>query len=54
MPAVVPLSPEDDPGARPVAADAADRMLDEGADLGPGRRLARAQEDRTGLPLSTS
>ena len=44
--AVVAVSPEDDPGARPVAADAADQMLDEGADLGPRRRLARAQEDR--------
>jgi len=29
-----------------VPADAADQVLDEGADLGPGRRLARAQENR--------
>ena len=29
-----------------MPADAADQVLDEGADLGPGRRLARAQEDR--------
>ena len=44
--AVVGVSPEDDPGARPVAADAADQVLDEGANLGPRRRLARAQENR--------
>ena len=40
------VPPEDDPGVRPVAADAADQMLQQGADLGPGRRLARAQENR--------
>ena len=30
----------------PVAADTADQVLDEGADLGPRRRLARARENR--------
>ena len=40
------VSPEDDPGARPVAADTADQMPDEGADLDAGRRLSRAQENR--------
>ena len=44
--AVVGVSPEDEPGVGPVPADAADQMLEEGADLRPGRRLARAQQDR--------
>ena len=44
--AVVAVSPEDDPGVRPVAADAADQMLQQGADLSARRRLARAQENR--------
>ena len=42
--AVVGVFPEDDAGARPLPANAADQMLDEGADLEAGRRLARAQE----------
>ena len=29
-----------------MAADTADQVLDEGADLGPRRRLSRAQENR--------
>ena len=39
-------SPEGEPGARPVPADAAHQVLEEGADLGARRRLARAQEHR--------
>ena len=45
-PAVVAVSPEGEPGARPVPADAAHQVLEEGADLGARRRLARAQENR--------
>ena len=44
--AVVTVSPEDDPGVRPVPANAADQMLQQGADLRPRWCLARAQEDR--------
>ena len=42
-PAVVAVSPE---GARPVPADAAHQVLEEGADLDARRRLAGAQENR--------
>ena len=45
-PAVVAVSPEGEPGARPVPADAAHQVLEEGADLDARRRLARAQENR--------
>ena len=45
-PSVVGISPEGEPGARPVPADAAHQVLEEGADLGARRRLARAQENR--------
>ena len=45
-PAVVAVSPEGEPGARPVPADAAHQVLEEGADLGARRRLAGAQENR--------
>ena len=45
-PAVVAVAPESQPGARPVPADAAHQVLEEGADLDPGRRLAGAQENR--------
>ena len=40
------VSPEDEPGVGPVPAEAANQVLEEGADLGAGRRLAWAQEDR--------
>ena len=40
------VPPEDEPGARPVPADAADQVLEEGADLGARRRLSRTQENR--------
>ena len=46
QPTIVGVSPEHDPGARPVPADAADQVLEEGADLRPRRRLARAQQNR--------
>ena len=39
------VSPQDDPGVGPVT-DAADQMLQQGADLSARRRLARAQENR--------
>ena len=45
-PSVVGISPEGEAGARPVPADAAHQVLEEGADLGTRRRLARAQENR--------
>ena len=44
--AVVGVAPEGEPGARPVPAYAADQMLEEGADFGARRRLARAQQNR--------
>ena len=44
--AVVAVAPEGEPGARPVPADAAGQVLEEGADLDPRRRLAGAQENR--------
>jgi len=44
--AVVAVSAEGQPGARPVSADAAHRVLQQGADLGTRRRLAGAQEHR--------
>ena len=53
-PSVVGISPEGEPGARPVPADAAHQVLEEGADLDPRGRLARAQgRTATGLPLAT-
>ena len=45
-PAVVAVPPECEPGARPVPADAPHQVLEEDADLGARRRLARAQENR--------
>ena len=45
-PAVVAVSPEGEPGTRPVPTDAAHQVLEEGADLGARRRLARAEEHR--------
>ena len=45
-PAVVAVPPEGEPGARPVPADAPHQVLEEDADLGARRRLARAQENR--------
>ena len=45
-PAIVGIPPEGEPGAGPVSADAAHRVLEAGRDLGTGRRLARAQEHR--------
>ena len=45
-PSVVGISPEGEPGARPVPADAAHQVLEEGPDLGARRRLAGAQENR--------
>ena len=45
-PAVMAVAPEGQPGARPVAADAPRQMLQHGAHLDPGRRLAGAQEKR--------
>ena len=44
--AVVAVSPDGQPGARPVPADAAGQVLQQGADLDTGRRLAGAQENR--------
>ena len=45
-PSVVAVAPDGEPGARPVPADAADQVLDKGAELGARRRLAGAQENR--------
>ena len=44
--AVMAVAPEGQPGARPVPADAAGQVLQQGADLDTGRRLAGTQEDR--------
>ena len=45
-PSVVGISPEGEAGARPVPADAAHQVLEEGPDLGTRRGLAGAQENR--------
>ncbi len=44
--AVMAVPAEGQPGARPVPADTADKVLQQGADLDPRGRLAGAQEDR--------
>ena len=53
--AVVAVSPEGEPGVRPVPADAADQVLEEGADLGtrPRASCPGAGGPPPGLPLST-